>query len=169
MPGLSCNTGLWSSPQHMESTVAACGIFTCGTWNLLVEALRIFSCGMWDLIPWRESEPRLPALGAQNLSHWTTREVLPTPLLISNLPHTHRHMLPPNTIPSGGQDYTIWIQGVGWRRYRYSGHSILAEFQQAKATMQFTGWNTGILFLLYVCSVKTHREILIDILTKCSH
>ena len=27
---------------------------------------------------------------------------------------------------------------MGWRRYRYSGHSILAEFQQAKATMPFT-------------------------------
>ena len=31
---------------------------------------------MWDLVPWMGIEPRPPALGAQRLSHWTTREVL---------------------------------------------------------------------------------------------
>ena len=51
--------------------VAACGIFlaTCG----------IFNCGMWtlmqDLVPWPGIEPWPPALGAQSLSHWITREV----------------------------------------------------------------------------------------------
>ena len=35
----------------------------------------IFSCGMWDLVPPRGMEPRPPALGARNLSHWTTGEV----------------------------------------------------------------------------------------------
>ena len=39
----------------------ACGIFSCSTWALLVGA-----CG---------SEPGPPALGAQSLNHWTTREV----------------------------------------------------------------------------------------------
>ena len=33
------------------------------------------SCGMWDLAPCPGIEPRPPALGAQSLSHWTTREV----------------------------------------------------------------------------------------------
>ena len=33
------------------------------------------SCGMWDLVPWWGIEPRPPALEAQSLSHWTTREV----------------------------------------------------------------------------------------------
>ena len=41
--------------------VAALGIFT--------DACRIFSCGMQDLVPGP------PALGAQSLNHWTTREV----------------------------------------------------------------------------------------------
>ena len=34
------------------------------------------SCSMWDLVPWSGIEPRPPALGTQNLSHWTNREVL---------------------------------------------------------------------------------------------
>ena len=33
------------------------------------------SCGMWDLAPWPGIEPWLPAMGAQSLSHWTTREL----------------------------------------------------------------------------------------------
>ena len=33
------------------------------------------SCSMWDLVPWPGIESRPPALGAQSLSHWTTREV----------------------------------------------------------------------------------------------
>ena len=33
------------------------------------------SCCMWDLAPCPGIEPRPPALGAQSLSHWTTREV----------------------------------------------------------------------------------------------
>ena len=51
---------LWSSLQHA-------GSFRCGRWTL--------SCGMWDLVPGSEIELRLPALGVQSLSHWTTREV----------------------------------------------------------------------------------------------
>ena len=33
------------------------------------------SCGMWDLVPRPGNKPRLPELGMQGLSHWTTREV----------------------------------------------------------------------------------------------
>ena len=40
-----------------------------------------FLCGMWDLVPWAGIEPRSPALGAQCLIHWTTREV-PTKILL---------------------------------------------------------------------------------------
>ena len=32
------------------------------------------SCSMWDLVPLLGIEP---ALGAQSLSHWTTREITP--------------------------------------------------------------------------------------------
>ena len=35
----------------------------------------IFSCSMWDLAAWPQIKPGPPALGAGNLSHWTTREV----------------------------------------------------------------------------------------------
>ena len=34
------------------------------------------NCSMWDLVPWPGTKPRPPAVGAQSLSHWTTREVL---------------------------------------------------------------------------------------------
>ena len=34
------------------------------------------SCGMWDLVSQSGIEPGPPALGAQSLSHWNTREVL---------------------------------------------------------------------------------------------
>ena len=33
------------------------------------------SCSMWDLVPQPGIEPRPPALGAQSLNHWTTKEV----------------------------------------------------------------------------------------------
>ena len=33
------------------------------------------SCSMWDLVPWPGIEPGPLALGAQRLSHRTTREV----------------------------------------------------------------------------------------------
>ena len=33
------------------------------------------SCSLWDLLPRQRLEPRPPALGAQSLSHWTTRDV----------------------------------------------------------------------------------------------
>ena len=33
------------------------------------------SCGMQDLVPWPETKPRPPALGAQRLGPWVTREV----------------------------------------------------------------------------------------------
>ena len=33
------------------------------------------SCSMWDLVPWPGIEPRPTVLGAQSLSHRTTREV----------------------------------------------------------------------------------------------
>ena len=41
---------------------------SCIMWDL-------FSCGMWDLVPGWGIKSSPPALGAQSLSHWTTREV----------------------------------------------------------------------------------------------
>ena len=36
--------------------------------------LLVAAC-MWDLVPWPGVKPGPPALGAQSLTHWTTREV----------------------------------------------------------------------------------------------
>ena len=47
--------------------LAARGL-SCGTWNLVAVAL-------WDLVPWPGIEPGPPALRAQSLSHWTSKEV----------------------------------------------------------------------------------------------
>ena len=54
----------------------ACGIFNCG--------MPALSFGMWDLVPQLGIEPEPPALGAQNLSQWTTREV-PRPWFFNSL------------------------------------------------------------------------------------
>ena len=35
----------------------------------------IFSCSMWNLVPWPVMKPGPPALGVQNLNHWTTRGI----------------------------------------------------------------------------------------------
>ena len=43
------------------------------------------SCSMWDLVPWVGIEPGPPALGAQRLSHWTTREV-PVSIFLQTFP-----------------------------------------------------------------------------------
>ena len=52
------------------------GSYLGHTWALtFVAACGIFSCGVWDLLPWPEIEPGTPALGAQSLSHWSTRKV----------------------------------------------------------------------------------------------
>ena len=57
--------------------------------SYLVAALKIFSCSMrtlshnmWDLIPRAEIEPSTPALRAWGLSHWTTREILLSSLVL---------------------------------------------------------------------------------------
>ena len=38
-------------------------------------AFNIFSCHKCDLVPSPVIEPRLPALGAESLIRWTTREI----------------------------------------------------------------------------------------------
>ena len=44
-------------------------VATCGTVS------GILNCGMQDLVSWSGIKPTAPALGAQSLIHWTTREV----------------------------------------------------------------------------------------------
>ena len=60
--------GTWypqSSLWHVESLDSAYGIFSCG--------MQTLSCTMWDLVPWPGIKSGPPALGAQSLSHWTTK------------------------------------------------------------------------------------------------
>ena len=47
-------------------------------------SIRTLSCGMWDIVPWPGIKPESPALGAQSLSPWTTREVPGSLFLITN-------------------------------------------------------------------------------------
>ena len=51
-------------------------------------------CGMWDLVPCPGIKPRPPALGAQNLSQWTTRQVpsLVAFRIVSNFCHFNYSM-----------------------------------------------------------------------------
>ena len=69
-------TGPPGKPKNCKSFFFFLNIYLF-IWLLLVlvVACGIFSCGMWDLVPWPGIEPGPPALGAQSLSHWTTREV----------------------------------------------------------------------------------------------
>ena len=55
---------------------------SCSTQDHLDAACEVFRYGMWDLVSWPRMEPGPPALEAQTLSHWTTREV-PTKSLFS--------------------------------------------------------------------------------------
>ena len=71
---LHCQADSLPLSHHWVLTVA-CRIFRlrCG--------LKTLSCTMQDLAPWPGIEPEPPALGAQSLSPWTTREVPPNAFL----------------------------------------------------------------------------------------
>ena len=57
----------WVFVAARRTFVGACEIFNCNLGTL--------SYGMRDLVPSPRIEPGPPALGAQSLSHWPTREV----------------------------------------------------------------------------------------------
>ena len=59
----------------------------CSMWTL--------SWGMWDLVPWPVVEPGSPALEAQSLSHWTTKEV----------PQIHSSIV--SLLPLGGKPHKV--------------------------------------------------------------
>ena len=75
------------NPRDREAWWAAIyGVAQSWTWlkwlsssRVLVAVRGILSlhCSMWDPVLWPGMEPRPPALGAQSLNHWTTREVFP--------------------------------------------------------------------------------------------
>ena len=51
------------------------GIFFFFNLKIFYLASWCLSFGMWGLVPWPGIKPGPPALGAQSLSHWITREV----------------------------------------------------------------------------------------------
>lgn len=42
---------------------------------IFIAACKLLSCSMYNLVPWPRFEPSFPALGAQSLSHWITRDI----------------------------------------------------------------------------------------------
>ena len=79
------------------------------TWpcQVLVVACGVFSCDVWDLAPWPGIEPGSPALGAQSLSHWTTRAVLKEEMLLRG----HYQILQ-GLIPHSGELWSICVKGA---------------------------------------------------------
>ena len=75
----------WTVGLYPDTNLFLLLLFIWLCWVLVV-AHWIFDlyCGIWDLVPWPGIEPKLPALGVQSLSHWTTRET-PLPILRDKL------------------------------------------------------------------------------------
>ena len=70
--GSCCLLGSCFLPsQHLKIFYLAVTGPSCSTFDL---GHRIFSCCTWVLVPQPGVEPGPPALGAQSLSHWTTRK-----------------------------------------------------------------------------------------------
>ena len=79
-PPLPDHLPTWASPERKKKTRLVQVAIPRGTILSLI-FIYIFvylslSCCKWDPVPWPGIEPRPPALGAQSLSHWTSREVL---------------------------------------------------------------------------------------------
>ena len=55
------------------------------------------SCNTWDLVPWSGIESGLPALGAQSLHHWTTRDA-PGQLLFGTVSPREKAMAPHSSV-----------------------------------------------------------------------
>ena len=71
----------------------------------------LFSCtgtpsfNMWDLVPWPGIELRSPALGAQSLSHWASREVPTYSCFCAELNSGNREQTSPKA-------YNIYLSGL---------------------------------------------------------
>ena len=66
---------VWNTSQLTESNNPHVSFLFICFYLFIYLAAPGLSCSMWDLVPWPGMEPKLPALGAQSLSHWTIREV----------------------------------------------------------------------------------------------
>ena len=77
------------------------GIISC--------SLGTLSCGMWALVPWPGIEPRAPALGAQSLIHWTTREVQDHFSIPMGKSFTDWEIYP-TTCSADSEEFTRWVE-----------------------------------------------------------
>ena len=82
------------------------GIFFFNFTFLLAPGL---GCIMWDLVPWAGIKPRPPALGAQSLSYWTTREVCRVAVKTRHL--ITSHSFPLHRHPTGGLEFFTNLPG----------------------------------------------------------
>ena len=81
LPGLHCSSE--PSPVFIlqHPTLPYCNDFKIYVYFNIFKFLFIYlstpglSRGTWDLVPWLAIKPRPPELGAQSLSHWTTRKI----------------------------------------------------------------------------------------------
>ena len=77
--------------------------------NCIYLAALGLSCSMWALVPWPGFEPWLPALGAQSLSHWTTRKVPEFFFLSRKISNKHRRIVNPHKLFCF---FLIWLHQV---------------------------------------------------------
>ena len=87
----------------------------------------VFVCSIWDTVHWPGIEPWSPALAAQSLSHWASKEVpishswfhpFSSTLLCTPLPHPPN--VPPIAVPcqylfrqeEKGQQRTRWLDDI---------------------------------------------------------
>ena len=95
-------------------------------------------CGMQDLVPWPGTEPRPSAVGAQNLIHWTTREV----------PQLWILMLPLSSSPGPRPGC-----GTGARMLRgCSGYGGTGWVPEAKQHLHFEPWLPPWTHLVLACN-----------------
>ena len=127
VPGLNCGRkDLPSSLGHAGYLVGA----------------RSLSCGMWDPVPWPGIEPRPHALGAQSISHWTTREVPEEycfKAMILNLGCTvqpSKELLKNTVVKSllPSHPHADWI-GLEWNQLQGSSNLLLVTLTH--------GWSRG--------------------------
>ena len=95
-------------------------------------------CGMFDLVPWPGIEPGPPALWAQSLSHWTTREIPRIGPFLHPLLCNHCSVYPPpsppqlvlvvKNLPANAGDGRDTSCIPGWRRAPGGEHNNTLQY-----------------------------------------
>ena len=130
--------------------VVSCGIFSCGT--------QARSCSMQDLVP------RPPTLGAQSLSHRSTREVPATSLLSPMLFHSLHHQASQKLLKNCLLLVTTWPCLLFTLQPTASTHIVPLRLLSLKGTnylpYYWTKWTVFSLFLLDTLSPPTTHPLI---------